>query len=451
MLHIDEEEAPLRPQNKQARDRLVIGMAGGQRPQHILPGFSANHIDGRLRRLAGEPQQGGQDGDHYPLQGAKQQHPQAGDGGPAKLHHADLPYLAKLPRLDEPHRIDDDHHRQGGARQPGEQRGEEDHGGQRHSGGDGGGPLAQAPDGAHHGGLGGPAPRRHAAAEGAPQVGQPGGHQLAVRIDLGLSLAHEGPACGYGLGEAHQRYARRPRQQLQHQGQVRHRQGGQAGGDAADDGDTRIVQAKTPHQGNAYAHPQQGGGGMGEAPLHEHQHHQGDEGDHQGQPGALGQGLSQVVEIQEEVLLLDVHPEQLGQLIEDDHQPYAALESHQHRQGDEVGHEAEPQHRRQHQHGPHQQGQGGGHGEQPTGIPIRHHQPELGRGQDSQRAGGADAEHPGGAQQGVEQHGHQGGVETDGHRQTGHAGIGHGLGQHDGRGSDTGQQIGQGAPWRRRG
>ena len=75
MLHIDEEEAPLRSQDQQARNGLVIRVAGRQRAQHILTGLAANHMERRLHRLAGQPQQGGQDRHHYAFQGTEQQHP----------------------------------------------------------------------------------------------------------------------------------------------------------------------------------------------------------------------------------------------------------------------------------------------------------------------------------------------------------------------------------------
>ena len=68
----------------------------------ILPGLAADHADPGVRRLARQPQQGGGMATTMPSR-VPNSTPRAGDDGPAKLHHADLPILQKLPGWMEPH------------------------------------------------------------------------------------------------------------------------------------------------------------------------------------------------------------------------------------------------------------------------------------------------------------------------------------------------------------
>ena len=66
-------------------------------------------------------------------------------------------------------------------------------------------------------------------------------------------------------------------------------------------------------------------------------------GHRQRQQRGLGQVLHDADEVGEEALLGDVDAEQLGHLVEHDHQADAGLEAGQHRRGDEIGDEAEAQ------------------------------------------------------------------------------------------------------------
>ena len=103
--------------------------------------------------------------------------------------------------------------------------------------------------------------------------------------------------------------------------------------------------------------------------------------------------------------------------------------------GNEVSDEAQPQQPRREQHHAHQCGQRRGRRDQPRGIAVRNRQSELGAGKDRQRGGGTDAEHARGAEQRVDHHRHERGVQADFDGQSGDGRVGHRLRQHDrGRG-----------------
>ena len=151
--------------------------------------------------------------------------------------------------------------------------------------------------------------------------------------------------------------------------------------------------------------------------------------------------LDEAEQVMEKALLGDVDPEQLGHLVEDDDEAYPCLEAGQHRAGNEVGDETETQQRGQDQDRAGQRTQGGDRSDQFRRVAVRNGQPELGAGQDRQGGGGTEAEHPRRAKQRVDDHRHEGGVQTDCHRQAGDRCIGHGLGQHDGCCGQAGDDI----------
>ena len=74
-------------------------------------------------------------------------------------------------------------------------------------------------------------------------------------------------------------------------------------------------------------------------------------------------------------------------------------------------------------------------------IAVGDDQAELRAGQDRQGGGGTDAEHPRRAEQRVDHHRDEGGVEANRHRQTGHRCVRHGLGQDDGGGDQAGDNV----------
>ena len=145
--------------------------------------------------------------------------------------------------------------------------------------------------------------------------------------------------------------------------------------------------------------------------------------------------------VAEEAFLRDVDAQQLRHLIEHDHEPDPRLETGQDRRGDEVRDEAQPQRGGEDQRGADQRAQCGDGDEQAARISIRHGQPELRAYQYRQRGGGADAEHARGAEQRIEDHRHEGGVEADGDRQPGHGRVGHRFGQHHCGGREASDEI----------
>ena len=112
------------------------------------------------------------------------------------------------------------------------------------------------------------------------------------------------------------------------------------------------------------------------------------------QQRGLGDVLGDAQQVGKEALLGDVGAEQLGYLVEHDHQADAGLEAGEHRRGNEVGDEAEAGHPGEHQHRPDQRGQRGGGGDQLGRVAVGHDDGELGAGEDRERGRRADAQHP---------------------------------------------------------
>ena len=133
--------------------------------------------------------------------------------------------------------------------------------------------------------------------------------------------------------------------------------------------------------------------------------------------------------------------EQLGHLVEQDHQADPGLEPGQHRRRDEVRDEAELEHRGQDQDRADQGGQRGEGGQEPSRVAVGHREGELGAGQDGDRRGRGHVEHPRGAERGVDQQRQEAGVEADLDRETGDRRQRHRLGQHDGRGGQAGDDV----------
>jgi hypothetical protein len=352
-----------------------------------------------------------------------------------------LRMAANSSRLDQPHRIDDDHRRQRGVRQQAEQRRQQQHGRGGGAGGDQRGLLRTAARRAHHRRLRGAAAGRHGAQQRAAEVGHTRGDQFPVGIHRRVAAGHEGAPGGDRFGETHQRDAQRPGHQLLDQRRVRQGDRGQALRNQADGGYAGGMEAEQPRGGDAAAHRDQRRRRMRPQFFHAEQHDQRRGRNGQGERGGVGQVLYQAQHVVEEALLGNVQAEEFRHLVEHDHQADARLETGQHRRGDEVGDETQAQHGGQQQHHAHQRGQGRGGGQQLRRIAVGHREAELRAGQDRQRGGGADVEHARGAEQGVDRHRHQGGIQADGDRQAGDRGIGHGLGQHDGRCGEAGDQV----------
>ena len=88
-----------------------------------------------------------------------------------------------------------------------------------------------------------------------------------------------------------------------------------------------------------------------------------------------------------------------------------------------------------------QRGQRGGRRHELGRVAVRNHQRQCGAGEDRQRGRRADAEHARRAEQRVDDHRDEGGVETHRHGQSGHRGVRHRLGQHDRGRSEAGDDV----------
>ncbi|MCY1298048.1 hypothetical protein D9M70_475120 [compost metagenome] len=142
-------------------------------------------------------------------------------------------------------------------------------------------------------------------------------------------------------------------------------------------------------------------------------------------------------DIPEEAFLGEVKAKQLRHLVEHDDEADAGLEADQDRRGDEVGDEAEAEKRSQDEKPTGHRRQRRGCRHQLAGIAIRDGKAELCSGENGKGRGRRDAQHPGRAEKRVDDHRHEGGVETDTDRQTGDRGIGHRLWQNHGSGRET--------------
>ena len=151
--------------------------------------------------------------------------------------------------------------------------------------------------------------------------------------------------------------------------------------------------------------------------------------------------LHDAEEVEEEALLRDVDAQELRHLVQHDHEADARFEAGQHRRGNEVGDESQTHQPRQQQHRADQRGQRGRRRDELRRVAVRHGQAELRAGQDRQRGGGADAEHARRAEQRVDHHRDEGGIQTHRNRQTGYRRVGHRLGQNDRRGREAGDDV----------
>ena len=87
--------------------------------------------------------------------------------------------------------------------------------------------------------------------------------------------------------------------------------------------------------------------------------------------------LREAQDIGKEAVLGDVDANELGSLVQHDHQADSRLEAGQHRCGDEVRHEPQLQEPRREKHRADQRGQRGGRHDKLRGVAVRHDQSEL--------------------------------------------------------------------------
>ena len=440
-LRIDEEQPPFRAQDQQAFEGLVVAVFGRQRSQHVLATLAADDVHARVRGLAGQADHRHDDRHHDALEGAQQQDADAGDQGPAEFHRAHAADGTELRRLDQPDRVDDDHRGQRRIGHQAKDRRQEQHGGERGARGHQRGQLRLPAGGAHDRRLRSSAAGRHDAEQGAAKVRRAGGEQFPVRVDRRIVGAREGAPGRDRLGEAHQGDSERTRQQPFDQRRIRQGQRREALRDQADDRDAHLLQPEEPGRGDAARHRDQRGRRARPQPFHRDQHREGREGDHQRDRRGFGHVVDDADGIEEEAVLGDVDAQQLGHLVEHDHQPDAGLESGKHRRRYEVGDEAESQEPRRDQRGADQQGQRRRRRHEARRIAVRHRQSQLRAGEDRDGRGRADAEHARGAEQRVDRHRDESGIQADRNRQAGHRRVSHRLGKDDRGGGQPGHQV----------
>jgi hypothetical protein len=162
---------------------------------------------------------------------------------------------------------------------------------------------------------------------------------------------------------------------------------------------------------------------------HEQQH--GERECHNGEGRELASDRGEVIE---ESGLLDVNAEQLRDLVHHDHQPDAGFESGEHRLGDEIGDETESQHCGRHECHAHEHRERRARNDQRARVPIRHGPAEFGSREDRDRRRRAHAQGTRRAEQRVDHHRHDRGVQADLQRQARDRGVGHRFGNnHRGR------------------
>ena len=157
-------------------------------------------------------------------------------------------------------------------------------------------------------------------------------------------------------------------------------------------GDSRSVQTGIPGQGDPAGDHSERGRRIRPDTLHRQEQEQGGPPDHQGEARGLRQLSHDADEVAEEALLLDVKVEQLRHLIEQDHHADPRLEAGEHRHGDEVRDEPQPQQRSRDQQAPGQGGERRRGGDQPGRVAIRHDQRKLGGDEDRNRRRRAHAQ-----------------------------------------------------------
>ena len=155
----------------------------------------------------------------------------------------------------------------------------------------------------------------------------------------------------------------------------------------------------------------------------------------------VGKSREDGLHVVQERALGEVDAENLGQLIDDDHDADAGLESDQHRFGDEIGHEPKTQNRSEDQRRAHHQREQRSGLQHRCRIAIGHRDAELGADQDRNGCGRACADRTRRAEHGVDDERHERRVETDLNRQPGDGCVGHRLRNDDGGGGETRDDI----------
>ena len=206
VLRVPEVDAPLGPQDQQAREGLVVRVLGGARPEDVRAPLAPHDVDRRVVRHAEQAEHRQDDGGEDALQRAEQHHPDAGDERPAELLRPVAADLAEARRADEADR--------GGDHDAGERR-MRDAGPPpapgtgasraRHPRSRGPRPACALPPSRFDRRLRGAAAAGHRAEQAAQQVGRAGRDELLVRVGPGLAGRGERAPGRDRLREAHER------------------------------------------------------------------------------------------------------------------------------------------------------------------------------------------------------------------------------------------------------
>ena len=334
-----------------------------------------------------------------------------------------------------------------------QQRRQQQHGGQRGAGRDQRGLLRLPADGAHHGRLRGAAAGRHRAEQRAADIGQPGGDQFAVGIDRRIARTREGAPGRDGFGEAHQRDAQRARHQLLDQRQIRQRERREAlaGSGRPSRRPWPAGRRTTTRRCRRPPRPAAPANAATCAPCRSAPQRS-------PAPRPVSAARSRAVwcttlaTSRKKPCLVMWMPSSLGTWSSTITRPMPALKPVS--TGVEMKFATKPRRssRATSSITPTSAASVAVAVTSLAGVAVGHHQPELRAGQDRQRGGGADAEHARRTQQRVDQHRNEGRVQAHRHRQPGHGGIGHGLGQHHRCRDQAGDhvQAQRGCAWRGR-
>jgi hypothetical protein len=256
-------------------------------------------------------------------------------------------------------------------------------------------------------GLAGSAAAGHGPQHRAARIREPRRQQFLVRPDRRLPARREPTPDGDRLGEAHQRNAQGARPELFGKGEVRPGKGWEALGDLADGLYTVGAQTEQAHAGDPERHRDQRRRRPREEPLRHHQNGYRGGPDGQCDRRGVGDGLHDGEQIVEERALGEMDTQEFRDLVQDDDEPDSRFKADQDRFGNEIGDETQPQERRQHQDGSHQQRQHGRRTQQGRRIPGRDDLAGFGARQDGQRRGGAHTERARGSEHRIDQHGQE--------------------------------------------
>ena len=180
---------------------------------------------------------------------------------------------------------------------------------------------------------------------------------------------------------------------------------------------------------------------MRQVTLHADQHQERRGGNRERHQRGFWNVLRDADNVEEEAPLGDVDSQKFRHLVQHDHETYSRFEACQHRRGNKVGDKPQTHQPRQQQHRADQPGQCGRRRDQLRRVAVRHGQTELRAGQDRQCGSGTDAQHPRRAEQRVDHHRDERGIQADRNWQTGNRRVGHGLRKHHGSGRQAGDQV----------